>query len=129
MAWATTPQMHPVVKLGVIANGRTTLGRITFDRTLLLITAEASASVSERSGRLVLRGTSAAVRMQPHDLAFLLAGLLDRGDAPAADHAHHAAGAAPADGWTPPPMHPQVSMPPALMTLRPDVAPYALGEG
>ena len=30
--------------------------------------------------------------MQPHDLAFLLAGLLDRGDAPAADHAHHAAG-------------------------------------
>jgi suppressor of ftsI len=121
VAWATTPQMHPVVKLGVIANGRTTLGRIAFDRTLILITAEASASVRERSGRLVLRGTSAAVRMQPHDLAFLLAGLLDRGDAPDA-HAHHATGA---DGWTPPPMHPQVSMPPALMTLRPDVAPYA----
>jgi suppressor of ftsI len=123
VAWATTPQMHPVVKLGVIANGRTTLGRITFDRTLLLITAETSASVRERTGRLVLRGTSAAVRMQPHDLAYLLAGLLDRGDAPAADHAHHAAG-----GWTPPPMHPQVTMPPALMTLRPDVAPYALAK-
>jgi suppressor of ftsI len=123
VAWATTPQMHPVVKLGVIANGRTMLGRITFDRTLLLITAETSASVSERTGRLVLRGTSAAMRMQPHDLAYLLAGLLDRGDAPAADHAHHAAG-----GWTPPPMHPQVTMPPALMTLRPDVAPYALAK-
>ncbi len=91
VAWATTPQMHPVVKLGVIGNGRTTLGRITFDRTLILISAEASESVSERSGRLVLRGTSAAVRMQPHDLAYLLAGLLDRADAPAADHAHHAA--------------------------------------
>ena len=70
-----------------------------------------------------MRGTSAAVRMQPHDLAYLLAGLLDRADAPAADHTHHAAG-----GWTPPPMHPEVSMPPALMTLRPDVAPYALAK-
>ena len=123
VAWATTPQMHPVVKLGAIANGRTTLGRIAFDRTLLLITAEASAAVAERSGRLVLRGTSAAVRMQPHDLAFLLAGLLDRTGAQTDTHAHHATGA---DGWTPPPMHPEVAMPPALMTLRPDVAPYAL---
>ena len=130
IAWATTPQMHPVVKLGVLGNGRTTLGRIAFDRTLILISAEAAASVSERSGRLVLRGTSAAVRMQPHDLAFLLAGLIDRREAPAdADaHAQHLTGAARPDGWTPPPMHPQVTMPPALMTLRPDVAPYALAQ-
>ena len=126
VAWATTPQMHPTVKLGTIGNGRTRLGRIAFDRTLILITAETSAAVTERTGRLVLRGTSAAVRMQPHDLAFLLAGLLDRTDAPADSHAHHAAAARGADGWSPPPMHPQVTMPPALMTLRPDVAPYAL---
>jgi FtsP/CotA-like multicopper oxidase with cupredoxin domain len=126
VAWATTPQLHPVVKLGTIGNGVTKLGRIAFDRTLILITAEASTSVTERTGRLVLRGTSAAVRMQPHDLAFLLAGLLDRTDAPANAHAHHAMSAPGADGWTPPPMHPEVSMPPALMTLRPDVAPYAL---
>ena len=123
VAWATTPQMHPVVKLGTVTNGRTTLGRIAFDRTLILISAEASAAVTERTGRLALRGTSAAVRMQPHDLAFLLAGLLDRTDAAADAHTHHATGA---DGWTPPPMHPEVTMPPALMTLRPDVAPYAL---
>jgi suppressor of ftsI len=126
VAWATTPQMHPTVKLGTIGNGLTKLGRIAFDRTLILITAETSAAVTERTGRLVLRGTSAAVRMQPHDLAFLLAGLLDRTDAPADSHAHHATAARGADGWSPPPMHPQVTMPPALMTLRPDVAPYAL---
>lgn len=122
VAWATTPQLNPVVKLGTIGNGRTTLGRIAFDRTLILISAETSASVAERSGRLVLRGTSAAMRMQPHDLAFLLAGLLDRADAPADAHAHHAP---VPGGWTPPPMHPEVAMPPALMTLRPDVASYA----
>lgn len=126
VAWATTPQMHPAVKLGTIGNGLTRLGRISFDRTLILITAETSAAVTERTGRLVLRGTSAAVRMQPHDLAFLLAGLLDRTDAPSDSHAHHATAARDADGWSPPPMHPQVTMPPALMTLRPDVAPYAL---
>ncbi len=128
VAWATTPQMHPVVKLGAISNGRTTLGRIAFDRTLILITAEASAAVTERSGRLALRGTSAAVRMQPHDLAFLLAGLLERTDAPADAHAHHAPGATAPDGWSPPPMHPKVTMPPALMTLRPDVTPYSLAN-
>jgi FtsP/CotA-like multicopper oxidase with cupredoxin domain len=122
VAWATTPQLHPTVKLGEVRNGTTTLGRIAFDRTLILITAESSASVKERAGRLMLRGTSAAVRMQPHDLTFLLAGLLDRRDAPSSEHAHHTADAT---GWTPPPMHPQVTMPPALMTLRPDVAPYA----
>jgi suppressor of ftsI len=128
VAWATTPQFHPVVKLGEVTNGTVTLGRVAFDRILILITAEPSAAVRERGGRLVLRGTSASVRMQPHDLAFLLAGLLDRADAPPSDHAHHAPGAA-ADGWTPPPMHPEVSMPPALMTLRPDVSPYVPAAG
>jgi FtsP/CotA-like multicopper oxidase with cupredoxin domain len=131
VAWATTPQLDPVVKLGEVTNGTVKLGRVAFDRILLLITAETSARVPERGGRLVLRGTSASVRMQPHDLAFLLAGLLEQPstsppegpDPPTADHAHHAPGNA-TGAWTPPPMHPQVAMPPALMTLRPDVSPY-----
>jgi suppressor of ftsI len=128
VAWATTPQLDPVVKLGEVGNGSTLRGRITMERFLILITAEASAEVSQRNGRLVLRGTSASMRMQPHDLAFLLAGLLDRRPAagePAAGHMHedHAMKAG-ADGWTPPPMHPQILMPPAMMTLRPDVSAY-----
>jgi suppressor of ftsI len=123
VAWATTPQLDPVVKLGGVGNGTVKLGRLAFDRILILITAEASSAVAERGGRLVLRGTSASVRMQPHDLAFLLAGLLEKRDAPAPDHAHHSPAGGPS-AWTPPPMHPQVGMPPALMTLRPDVSPY-----
>jgi FtsP/CotA-like multicopper oxidase with cupredoxin domain len=128
IAWATTPQLNPVVKLGVVRNGQVRLGRVAFDRILLLISAEPSADVSERSGPLVLRGTSASVRMQPHDAAFLLAGFLRSKDASStesahgADHTGHAADAAGA--WTPPPMHPKVSMPPELMALRPDVASY-----
>jgi FtsP/CotA-like multicopper oxidase with cupredoxin domain len=126
VAWATTPQLHPTAKLGEVRNGTTTLGRVGFDRTLILITAEASAAVKERAGRMVLRGTSAAVRMQPHDLAFLLAGMLDKKGESSVDHSHH--GAPDASGWTPPPMHPAVTMPPAMMTLRPDVAPYTLAS-
>jgi FtsP/CotA-like multicopper oxidase with cupredoxin domain len=125
IAWATTPQLDPVVKLGEVRNGTVTLGRTRFDRTLILITAERSTAVAERSGRLVLRGTSASVRMQPHDLAFLLAGLMESRDTPATDHAHHAM-PREAGAWTPPPMHPDVTMPPALMRLRPDVSSYSL---
>jgi FtsP/CotA-like multicopper oxidase with cupredoxin domain len=67
--------------------------------------------------------------MQPHDLAFLLAGLLERQNGPSADdpHAAHRTPAVEDPGaWIPPPMHPQVAMPPAFMSLRPDVSPYQL---
>jgi suppressor of ftsI len=128
IAWATTPQLSPVLKLGVVRNGQARLGRVAFDRILLLISAEPSADVRQRSGPLVLRGTSASVRMQPHDAAFLLAGFLRSKDASSAESAHgadHIAHAAATPGaWTPPPMHPKVSMPPELMTLRPDVTSY-----
>jgi FtsP/CotA-like multicopper oxidase with cupredoxin domain len=96
-----------------------------------MITAETSAAVAEPGRRIVLRGTSASLRMQPHDLAFLLAGLIDRSPAASAHDAHtgHAMPEA-AGAWTPPPMHPDVSMPPAFMTLRPDVSSYLpAGDG
>jgi FtsP/CotA-like multicopper oxidase with cupredoxin domain len=130
VAWATTPQLNPEIRLGEVGREVVRLGRVPFDRFLILVTAERSASPLTRSGRLVLRGTSASVRMQPHDLAFLLAGLLDRSGAAGAAGTHdaHAAHAMPGTepgSWMPPPMHPSVSMPPALMTLRPDVSSYA----
>jgi FtsP/CotA-like multicopper oxidase with cupredoxin domain len=145
VAWATTPQLNPIVKLGAVRNGTVRLGRVAFDRLLILITAESSADVSERAGRLVLRGTSAAVRMQPHDLAFVLSGFLQQKGAAPAAHVHgdgggteegrrrdgagtergrRRDGGGTETGWTPPPMHPRVSMPRELMTLRPDVASY-----
>ena len=131
IAWALTPQLRPLVKLGEVRDGTTRLGRVGFDRFIVLITAEPSTRVSEPGRRVVLRGTSASMRMQPHDLAFLLAGLIDTKGAAGHDaHAGHGAPAGntspagPAGEWTPPPMHPEVSMPPAFMTLRPDVSSY-----
>jgi FtsP/CotA-like multicopper oxidase with cupredoxin domain len=134
VAWATTPQLSPLVKLGAVGNGATRLGRVAFDRLLILITAESSADRADRSGRLVLRGTSAAVRMQPHDLAFVLSGFLEKkgggpaghvhGDAAGTEQGRGDAAAMGTEAWTPPPMHPRVSMPAELMTLRPDVSSY-----
>jgi FtsP/CotA-like multicopper oxidase with cupredoxin domain len=126
IAWATTPQLDPVTKLGIVTNGTARIGTVDYDRFLVLITAERSAAAARPTGRMVLRGTSASMRMQPHDMAFLLAGLIGRGDSPSTDsHAAHSAHAVSSpDGWTAPPMHPNVSMPPAFMTLRPDVTSY-----
>lgn len=133
LAWAMTPQMTPLLKLGAVGNGPTRLGRVAFDRFLVLITAERSTTVTRPGGRVVLRGTSASLRMQPHDLAFLLAGLIERPSG-APEHAHADHAAAPAAGaatpgtsastWTAPPMHPNISMPAEFMTLRPDVSSY-----
>ncbi|MGH7577368.1 MAG: multicopper oxidase domain-containing protein, partial [Longimicrobiales bacterium] len=143
VAWATTLQLYPFVKLGVLRDGRLDGARIAFDQFLVLVSAEASADVTEREGRLVLRGLSPSTRLQPHDLPFVLAGMLDRDDsaeanAPAAQAGEHAAhaghgpraahGTPDPGGWTPPPMHPQVSMPEAMMTLRPDAAPYRVTD-
>ena len=79
VAWAATPQFDSEMRLGEVRPGVTRVGRIPFDRFLVLVSAEPSARVTERTGRVLLRGTSATIRMQPHDLAFLLAGLLNRG--------------------------------------------------
>jgi suppressor of ftsI len=127
IAWAVTPQLHPVVRLGEVREGTTRLGRVPFDRFLVMITAEQSSRPERPGSRIVLRGSSASLRMQPHDLAFLLGGMIEQRPAVGDQHAHHAGHGTPppsAGEWAPPPMHPEVSMPPAFMTLRPDVAPY-----
>lgn len=137
VAWAMPPSLHPVTKLGVVRDGRLTRARVAYDQFMLLVTAEASAEVTEREGRLVLRGLSPSTRMQPHDLPFVLAGLLERRDAAEAGehaaharvHDAHALRASPATGgWVPPAMHPQVSMPAQLMMLRPGVSPYRVRD-
>lgn len=68
VAWAATPFFDPVIKLGVVDNGINSLGRVELNKFLILITAEATVDVEERSGRLVLRGRSPALFMNPHDL-------------------------------------------------------------
>ncbi|MBC7790404.1 MAG: multicopper oxidase family protein [Anaerolineae bacterium] len=122
VAWVTTPLLEPMTKLGVVRNGRTPLATVGLNKFLILVTAEASAEVKSRSGRLVIRGMSPSNLMQPVDVSDLPPGMART---PAARPHEHGGG-----GWSMPPMHPAVStMIPGLEMLRPDVAPFLPGSG
>jgi suppressor of ftsI len=123
VAWVATPVMHPVTRLGPVSNGRTRLPAIDLDKFVVLVTAEPSADVVEPSGRLVLRGASPSTRLQPPDfLQFTIGATRDAG----AGHVHGSPDTTGGAGvrWTSIPMPPNVSMLPAEMALRPNVAAY-----
>jgi hypothetical protein len=103
LAWATTPVMSPMLKLGVVTNGRNELPEISFDKFIIIVSAEGSADVSERQGRLVLRGGSPSTRLQPPDVQeFTLGGMLSGSDT---SHQHGTGGGLE---WTGVPMPPNL---------------------
>lgn len=126
VAWVAPPAMHPIRRLGEVANGRADLGTVDLEKFVFLITAEASARVKEPAGRVVLRGQSPSTRLFPPDLLEFSIGRMGQGG----EGEHHAHGhiASPADSggarWTTVPMSPGLTMLPAEMALRPDVMPF-----
>ena len=115
VAWATTPVMDPVVKLGEVKNGENALGRVHFNKFLILMTAEISAEVTERSGQLVLRGRSPSMLMEGHDLL---------AQAPAA--VRRSQRGRRREGWSLPPMYPGVPMLPGFAGITPHASPLGL---
>lgn len=112
IAWATTPELQPVIRLGPVGNGVTVTGPIDLERFLIMVSAEASPRTSVRTGPLVLRGSSPSLMMAPH-------GVTELPPQAGAGHEHEAG------GWTMPPMHPQVRrMPFGLERFRPGATPY-----
>lgn len=57
VAWETSTDLSKWVRLGVVTNGKTTVGRAELDKFLLVIAAESSAT-SSHAGPTVLHGTS-----------------------------------------------------------------------
>ena len=133
VAWATTPVMHPVVRLGQVGNGSfPDLGTVSFDKFVILVSAEASAAVESRNGRLVLRGASPSTRILPDNhLMVPVSGSGESGAASAhaggggMDHAAMGHGGDPAEpAWSHPPMLPETPMIPGLGHLRPEPLPF-----
>ncbi|HUF27049.1 MAG TPA: multicopper oxidase family protein [Gemmatimonadaceae bacterium] len=141
VAWATTPTLSPMIRLGAVAAGRPARGEVAFDKFLVIVSAEHSDTVTDRRGRIALRGMSASNRLLPVDDPVTLLGAAypdaddhsgHAGDAPAPDaHAGHpvlAGGALTPIGsvsdWPMHPMDDRLFMPPGMMSLRPTVAPY-----
>ncbi|MFN0181457.1 MAG: multicopper oxidase family protein [Gemmatimonadales bacterium] len=125
VAWVAPPSLAPMTNLGAVTNGRTHLGPIALDKFLVFVTAEPTATGTDRVGRLVLRGMSPSIRMQQHSM--LMVGTSRD------SMAHHDHGG---DGdstlrWTMPPSRPGVPMVPmpGVDELVPPVAPYLPGRG
>ena len=117
VAWATTPTLDPMLKLGEVRNGTSAWGlerELSFDRFLILISAEASAEVETRAGRLVLRGLSPSMAMMPDSHLML--------PAVPADGAHAHDGAMSL--WPHPPHPSGIAMMPGFEDLLPPVAPF-----
>ncbi len=116
VAWATTPEMDTLIKLGTVRNGRTTLRPIALEKFNFLITAEPSARVRE-PGRVILRGQSPSTRLFPPDLLEFSLGAARSADV--MDHGEHES-----SGWPMVPTPPGVTMLPSEMALRPAVTPF-----
>ncbi len=115
MAWATPLELDPVTPLGPVGNGEHELGRVAFNKYLVMISAEASATVETRQGPLVLRGRSPSSLMEAHDLLAI---------APSATR--RPAGGGRPSRWRAPPAYPGIPMLPGVMALEPRVAPAGL---
>ncbi len=121
IAWAYTLALDAERKLGVITNGRMDLGEIDRTQFRILVTAERSAGVRRRSGKLVLRGTSPSARLLAHrDLLQPSALSAVSANEIAAMHGGAHGSREAGQGWTMPPM-------PAGMPLMPSMAGVAPG--
>jgi len=117
VAWAMSPQMDTVIKLGEVRDGRFVGHDLALNKFVVLVTAERSANARVPSRQLILRGQSPSTRLFPPDLLTFSAGALgERGQGGEHDHA--------AGEWPMVPMPKGLTMLPAEMALRPAVTPY-----
>ena len=58
VAWEVTPELDRWVRLGVVNNGKSTVGHADMNKFLFVITAESDSAPSTHSGPTVLHGTS-----------------------------------------------------------------------
>ena len=116
VAWAMTPTLESVTRLGTVRNGVQAVGEIALDKFLLVVSAEADSLGTERKGKLVLRAFSPSWLMHPHD---------DTRLPPTRVPHEHQPG-----GWEMPPMHPAVPwMIPGLEALTPAEPPWLPSAG
>ena len=131
VAWVAPPTMYPAIKLGVIANGTTTVHRFALDPFVMLITAEPNANVTEPGTRVVLRAGSPSTRLSPPDMMQFAAGAVRDTDMSGATMAMpgmtpggtRISDADSAVRWTGVPMPAGLTMVPGEMALRPGTPP------
>jgi FtsP/CotA-like multicopper oxidase with cupredoxin domain len=122
VAWATDLVMARSSRLGIVTNGRNVLPNVDENQFRVLVSAETSPAAAERTGRIILRGTSPSVRLLGHrDVA--AAGM--PGVRAERAHADHGADSA----WPMPDMDPSMALMPGMAGLHPAVTPFLPGKG
>jgi suppressor of ftsI len=110
VAWAASPTLDVIERLGPVTNGVNRAGEIALDRFLVLISAEPGPVSTQPHGAILLRGESPSNRMRPPDLYQLSLGAV----MPPAE----------STGWHGVPMTPNIPMLPSEMALTPATAPW-----
>jgi FtsP/CotA-like multicopper oxidase with cupredoxin domain len=119
VAWAAPPTMSPMIRLGTVRNGRSTIGPVALDRFLIIVSNEPDSLTKDRTGKLILRGESASNRLRPPEMFQIALGGLRTGDTAMAMGDHHHMGGPDSLGWTTVPMAKEFAMLPSEMALRP----------
>ncbi len=145
VAWAYTLTLDSATKLGSVSNGRVDLGEVRYVQFRVIISAERSADVREREGRLVLRGTSPSAHVLAHrdflqpsapGVASDVSSGAPPGTTPRAapaaasdpDHASaHGSHGAGTLAWPMPPHPPWLRPMPGMSALQPSVRPFLPG--
>lgn len=126
VAWATTPTLAPVMRMGAVRNGRVETGSIALNKYILIVTAERGrdSAAAEWRGRIVLRGNSPSMLMKPVETSEL-PGQLPRSHDHSASDSASASGLSGSPVWRMPPMHPQaLFMVPGIEHLVPSAKPW-----
>ena len=64
VAWAVSSDLSQWQRLGVVTNGQSTVGDVTMDKFLLVITAERDSAAATHGGPSVLHGSSPSTFLQ-----------------------------------------------------------------
>ncbi|MCG8467179.1 MAG: multicopper oxidase family protein [Gemmatimonadetes bacterium] len=128
VAWVATPSLSRVERRAdVPRSGSATLGVVSFNKFLLLVTAESGPEATEPAGPFMLRAQSPSTRMIPADFLEFALGASPEGSS-GHDHAE-GAGEREDDPWRGVPMPDGVMMLPSMMELRPGVTAWRPGSG
>jgi suppressor of ftsI len=117
--WASPLTLDPVLNLGEVGNGHASVGEVSFNKFMLIISLESDLGGEARKGPLVLRGRSPSSRMEPHDM-FQLAAFSESAEA----HMHGEDHMGMTEDWPHPAMHPNIDMMSYMMDLSPSVNPW-----
>jgi FtsP/CotA-like multicopper oxidase with cupredoxin domain len=133
VAWIYTLSLDSAAKLGPVRNGEVDLGEIARPQFRILVSAERSTQSPERSGRLVLRGTSPSARLMAHRDVVQPSAPGALRDADTSGDAMRAMHDAPNDhsAWPMPPIPAGSSMRSmaGMAGLVPRVQPFRVGAG